>query len=247
MRRITRGKGGPGKRRSDKDGPGKDKGSSKAGRQPLGERVRTAKGRKISSTRWLERQINDPYVHEARRLGYRSRAAFKLIELDDRFHFLKKGALVLDLGAAPGGWSQIAVDRVGGKGMVVAVDILEMSPVPGVQVLHLDFTEDGAEERVLAALPGKIDLVLSDMAPPTMGHKATDHVRIISLCDAAFEFAIKILKPGGTFVAKVLQGGTEGELLARMKQHFASVRHAKPKASRSDSAETYVVATGFKG
>lgn len=242
MRRITRGKGKSGKRQSQKD-----IGGAKAGRKPLGQRVRTAKGRKISSTRWLERQLNDPYVHEARRLGYRSRAAFKVIELDDRFHFLKKGASVLDLGAAPGGWSQIAADRVGAGGSVLAVDILETTAIPGVEVLHLDFTQEGAEDRVLASLPGKIDVVLSDMAPPTMGHKATDHLRIVSLCEAAFEFSVKVLKPGGIFVAKVLQGGTEGELLTRMKQHFDSVRHAKPKASRADSAETYVVAIGFKG
>ncbi len=200
---------------------------------------------------WLERQLNDPYVHEARRLGYRSRAAFKLIELDDRFHFLKKGAAVLDLGAAPGGWSQIAADRVGKGGKVVAVDMLEMAPVPGVEILLLDFTEAGAEDRVLAALPGNtpgnIDVVLSDMAPPTTGHKPTDHLRIIGLCDTAFDFALKVLKPGGVFVAKALQGGTEGELLLRIKQHFESVRHAKPKASRADSAETYLIATGFKG
>lgn len=242
MRRITRGKGKSGKRQSQKD-----IGDSKAGRQPLGQRVRTAKGRKISSTRWLERQLNDPYVHEARRLGYRSRAAFKLIELDDRFRFLKKNASILDLGAAPGGWSQIVADRVGGGGSVLAVDILEMTGIPGVEVLHLDFTQEGAEDQVLAALPGKIDVVLSDLAPPTMGHKATDHLRIVTLCEAAFEFAIKVLKPGGIFVAKVLQGGTEGELLVRMNQHFETVRHAKPKASRADSAETYVFATGFKG
>lgn len=242
MRRITRGKGKSGKRQSQKD-----IGDSKAGRQPLGQRVRTAKGRKVSSTRWLERQLNDPYVHEARRLGYRSRAAFKLIELDDRFRFLKKNASILDLGAAPGGWSQIVADRVGGGGSVLAVDILEMTGIPGVEVLHLDFTQEGAEDQVLAALPGKIDVVLSDLAPPTMGHKATDHLRIVTLCEAAFEFAIKVLKPGGIFVAKVLQGGTEGELLVRMNQHFETVRHAKPKASRADSAETYVFAAGFKG
>lgn len=242
MRRIDRSKA---------KGKKSAKGGSGAGRDGLHERVRSAKGRKISSTRWLERQLNDPYVQQAKALGYRSRAAFKIIELDDRFRFLKRGARVLDLGAAPGGWSQIASDRVGREGIVVAVDILEMDNLSDVEFMHLDFTEPEAEGAIRAVIAATgadgVDVVLSDMAPATTGHRATDHVRIVSLCDAAFDFALQILTPGGTFVAKVLQGGTEGALLTRMKEHFKTVRHAKPKSSRPESAETYVVATGFRG
>ncbi len=215
----------------------------------LAERVKTAKGRKSSSTRWLQRQLNDPYVAEARRLGYRSRAAFKLIQLDDRFHFLSPGKRVLDLGAAPGGWTQVAAARVkalDGRGQVVALDVLEMEPLPGATVLLADFLDETTPGRVKAELGGPVDVVLSDMAAPTTGHPATDHLRIVALCEAAFLLAVEVLAPGGVFVAKVFQGGAEGELLAALKRSFASVRHAKPPASRSESAETYVVATGFR-
>jgi 23S rRNA (uridine2552-2'-O)-methyltransferase len=223
-------------------------GSGRTGRIKV--RVRTAKRRSTSSTRWLERQLNDPYVEKARAEGYRSRAAYKLIELDDRFHLLKPGARVVDLGAAPGGWSQVAAARVGsagGKGRVVAIDILEMDAIPGVEVLHLDFLDDAAPERLTAALGGPADVVLSDMAPATTGHRQTDHMRIMALCEAALDFARQVLAPGGSFLAKVLRGGTEGALLADMKRDFAAVRHVKPPASRADSAELYVLATGFRG
>jgi 23S rRNA (uridine2552-2'-O)-methyltransferase len=210
-------------------------------------RVKTARRRKASSTRWLQRQLNDPYVAEARRKGYRSRAAFKLIEIDDRFGLLKRGARVVDLGAAPGGWSQVAAERVGGGGLVIAVDINEMDAIAGVTFQMLDFTDEEAPATVEAALGGPVDLVLSDMAAPATGHPPTDHLRIMALCEAALDFAAGVLKPGGAFVAKVLQGGTERGLLQRMKRDFAVVRHVKPPASRKDSAEMYVVATGFRG
>jgi 23S rRNA (uridine2552-2'-O)-methyltransferase len=209
--------------------------------------VRLKKGRfKPSSARWLERQLADPYVAEARRRGYRSRAAFKLAELDDRFHFLKPGGRVVDLGAAPGGWTQVAVERTRG-GRVVALDVNLMDPLPGAVVLCQDFLDDDAPAVLRAALDGSADAVLSDMAAPTTGHAATDHLRIMALCEAALEFAAEVLAPGGTFVAKIFQGGTEAALLARMKKLFAAVRHAKPPASRGESAEMYVVATGFRG
>lgn len=207
-------------------------------------RVKTAKGRKTSSTRWLQRQLNDPYVEAAKRRGYRSRAAFKLIGIDDKCGLLKEGARVLDLGAAPGGWSQVAVERAG-AGNVFAVDILPMEPVPGAQTLQLDFLEPDAPERIRALLGGPVDVVLSDMAAPATGHKQTDHLRIMALCEAAFEFAKEVLAPGGAFCAKVLQGGTEQQLLGEMRRCFAAVRHVKPEASRAESAEMYVVATGF--
>jgi 23S rRNA (uridine2552-2'-O)-methyltransferase len=210
-------------------------------------RVKTARRRKASSTRWLQRQLNDPYVAEARRKGYRSRAAFKLIEIDDRFGLLKRGARVVDLGAAPGGWSQVAAERVGDRGLVIAVDLAEMDAIAGVNFLLLDFTDEEAPATVEAALGGPVDLVLSDMAAPATGHPPTDHLRIMALCEAALDFAAGVLKPGGAFVAKVLQGGTERGLLQRMKRDFAVVRHVKPPASRKDSAEMYVVATGFRG
>ncbi len=220
-----------------KKGPG--------GRQPT-QRVKTAKGRKISSTRWLQRQLNDPYVAEAYRLGFRSRAAFKLIELDDRFHFLGAGKRVVDLGAAPGGWTQVAQARVGSGGRVVAIDLIEMEAVPGAIVLQGDFLDDDAPGRLLDALGGAADIVLSDMAPPSTGHPGTDHLRIVALCEAALEFAVEALAPGGVFVAKVLQGGTENMLLAAIKRDFEKVRHAKPPSSRAASAELYVVARGFR-
>jgi 23S rRNA (uridine2552-2'-O)-methyltransferase len=216
-------------------------------RRELKERLRTARGRPLASQRWLTRQINDPYVHEARKQGYRSRAAFKLIQLDERFRLLKPGMRVLDLGAAPGGWTQVAAARAGSSGAVVAVDILPMAPMAGVTVLELDFLAADAEQKVLDALGGPVDIVLSDMAPSATGHKQTDHLRIMALCEAAADFAVRVLAPGGAFVCKVWQGGTESGLLAGLKRRFAQVRHAKPDASRKESAETYLVATGFKG
>jgi 23S rRNA (uridine2552-2'-O)-methyltransferase len=230
---------------------GKPKFGGKTGGRMLTERVRTARKRSVSSTRWLQRQLNDPYVVEAKRQGYRSRAAFKLIELDDRFHFLRPGKRVVDLGAAPGGWTQVAVERVraldprGGK--VVGLDILEWAPVPGAIVLTHDFLDDDAPRVLKEALGGPADVVLSDMAAPTTGHSATDHLRIVHMCEVALDFALDVLAPGGTFIAKVFKGGTERDLLDLLKRSFETVRHAKPPASRAESAETYVVATGFRG
>jgi 23S rRNA (uridine2552-2'-O)-methyltransferase len=219
------------------------------GGRELKVRVKTAKKRSHSSTLWLERQLNDPYVARAKREGYRSRAAFKLIEIDDKFHFLKTGARVVDLGAAPGGWSQIAATRVRaqeGRGRVVAIDILEMGAVPGVDFILLDFLDAAAPALLKDKLGGPADVVLSDMAANATGHRRTDHLKIMGLVEAAAEFAREVLAPGGTFLAKVLQGGTENELLAALKRDFAAVRHVKPAASRSDSSELYVVATGFR-
>jgi 23S rRNA (uridine2552-2'-O)-methyltransferase len=208
-------------------------------------RVETAAGRKLSSTRWLARQLNDPYVSEARRLGYRSRAAFKLIQLDDRFRLLRPGATVVDLGAAPGGWTQVALARAKG-GRVVGIDIQPMAPIAGAVLMELDFLAADAAARLESTLDGQADLVLSDMAAPATGHRPTDHRRIMALAEAAYAFAAEVLAPGGSFVAKVLQGGTERELLAALKLDFAAVRHAKPPASRAESAEVYVVATGYR-
>ena len=227
--------------------------SSKAkggGARQLNERVRTAKGRKLSSSRWLERQLNDPYVAAAKRDGLRSRAAYKLIEMDDAHGFLKPGARVVDLGAAPGSWSQIAAGRVKsaeGQGMVVALDILDMDAIPGVEFLKLDFEDDDAIGQIHSRLGKHADVVLSDMAPGATGHKRTDHLRIIGLTELALDFAKDVLVPGGTFLAKVWQGGSERELLQTMKRLFATVRHVKPEASRKDSSELYVLATGFRG
>jgi 23S rRNA (uridine2552-2'-O)-methyltransferase len=212
--------------------------------------VRRRKGRTLSSKLWLDRQLNDPYVARAKREGYRSRAAYKLAEIDDRARFLKPGARVVDLGAAPGGWSQVAAKRVRaeeGQGRVFAIDILETPPIPGVEVLHRDFLDSRAPDELKARLGGPADIVLSDMAPNTTGHRQTDHLRIMALAEAAADFAREVLAPGGTFLAKVLQGGTQGELLAALKRDFASVKHVKPPASRPDSAELYVLATGFRG
>jgi 23S rRNA (uridine2552-2'-O)-methyltransferase len=213
-------------------------------------RVKTAAKRKVSSQRWLERQLNDPYVAASKRDGYRSRAAYKLKEIDEKHRFLKPGAAVIDLGAAPGGWSQIAAERtqsIAGKGQVVAIDVSPMENLAGVEVLHLDFMAEDAETRLKALLrDGQADVVLSDMAAPTIGHTRTDHLRIMGLAEAAAHFACDVLRPGGTFVAKVLQGGTERDLLDLLKKRFATVRHVKPPASRSDSAELYVLATGFR-
>ena len=220
---------------------------SRGGRD-LKVRVRSG-GRTQASRRWLERQLNDPYVARARREGLRSRAAFKLMEIDDRAKLLKPGAKVVDLGAAPGGWSQVAAKRVraGNGGRVVAIDLLAMDPLPGVDFLQLDFLDPDAPERLKALLGGAADVVLTDMAANATGHRATDHLKIMGLAEAAAEFAREVLKPGGAFLAKVLQGGTEVELLASLKRDFASVKHVKPAASRSDSAELYVLATGFRG
>jgi 23S rRNA (uridine2552-2'-O)-methyltransferase len=226
-------------------------GQGQSGSRKLTVRVRTAKGRKIASTRWLQRQLNDPYVEEARRQGYRSRAAFKLAEIDDKYHLLKPGMIVVDLGAAPGGWSQIAAQRVGltaDKGKVVALDLVAMEPVSGVIQLTLDMTDADSPDRIREALDGKpAHVVLSDMHAPAMGHKSTDHLRIMSLVEAALDLAEEILAPGGAFLCKVLQGGADKELVARLNRSFAKVRHVKPKASRADSAEMYVLATGFRG
>jgi 23S rRNA (uridine2552-2'-O)-methyltransferase len=208
-------------------------------------RVR-AKGLKASSSRWLERQLNDPYVAQAKSKGYRSRAAFKLLELDDKFHFLRPGARVLDLGAAPGGWSQVARARIGAKGSVVGVDVLDMEPIAGVQLMKLDMTSAEAPSAIRAALSGPADVVVSDMAAPTTGHRATDHLRTTVLFEAALDLAEEILKPGGAFVGKVFQGGAAPELLARLKKSFREVRHVKPPASRAESVELYLVALGFR-
>ncbi|RIA56635.1 RlmE family RNA methyltransferase [Dichotomicrobium thermohalophilum] len=224
------------------------RGASGRGRRDMTVRVRTARGRKASSTRWLQRQLNDPYVAAARREGYRSRAAYKLIEIDDKHQLLKAGAVVVDLGAAPGGWSQVAAQRVMPGGKVIAIDLLEMNPLPDVTVLQGDFLEDTGLEAVNAALAGqKADVVLSDMAPSSTGHRQTDHLRTVALAEAALDFALRVLAPDGTFLAKVFQGGAERDMLDLLKRSFASVRHVKPKASRAESPETYVLATGFRG
>ena len=224
----------------------RDKGGSA---RPMAVRVKTGKGRKLSSKLWLERQLNDPYVARAKREGYRSRAAFKLAEMDDKARFLKKGARVIDLGAAPGGWSQVAAMRVGapGQGRVVAIDLLPMEPVAGVDFVQLNFLNHTAPDKLKGMLGGGADVVLSDMAANATGHRKTDHLKIMALVETAFEFAREVLAPGGTFLAKVLQGGTEGALLAALKRDFATVKHVKPPASRSDSAELYLLATGFRG
>ncbi len=230
-------------------GGGNKKGSGQpsAASRGLHTRVKTAKGRRLSSTRWLQRQLNDPYVQEAKRLGYRSRAAFKLIELDDKFHFLKPGLKIIDLGAAPGGWTQVSMERIGSKGHVVGIDLQEIDSVPGADLIQGDFMDDDAPDRLKALLDGPADIVLSDMAASSTGHPQTDHLRIMALLEVAADFATDVLAPGGTFVGKVLQGGAENELLTQLKRNFKTVKHAKPPASRSDSAEVYVVAMGFRG
>jgi 23S rRNA (uridine2552-2'-O)-methyltransferase len=210
-------------------------------------RVKTGKGRSLSSKLWLERQLNDPYVARAKREGFRGRAAFKLIEIDDRNHLFKKGARVVDLGAAPGGWSQVAAKRVGAGGKIVGIDLLDMPPIAGVDFVRLDFLDPSAPERLKAMLGGSADVVLSDMAANATGHRRTDHLKIMALAEAAAEFAREVLAPGGAFLCKVLQGGTEATLLASLKRDFASVKHVKPAASRTDSAELYLLATRFRG
>ncbi|MCF4098052.1 RlmE family RNA methyltransferase [Maritalea mediterranea] len=227
------------------------KAKSKASDRSLKTRVKTAKGRKISSTLWLQRQLNDPYVQRAKKEGRRSRAAYKLIELNEKHNILRPGMRVVDLGCAPGGWCEVATEIMGADAddpKIVGIDYLEMEPMPGVIFLQKDFNDDDAPEMLIDALGGhKVDLVLSDMAAPTTGHKATDHLRIMALVELAADFAIQILKPDGAFVAKVFQGGTENELLAHLKRHFKSTFHAKPPASRQDSSESYLIAKGFKG
>lgn len=221
--------------------------SKKPGRRTTRDasvRVKKTNQRTTSSARWLQRQLNDPYVHEAQRLGYRARSAFKLIELDDKLKFIKKGCTVVDLGAAPGGWSQVALER--GASKVIGLDLLPIDPLPGVTFLQMDFMNDDAPEALIMAMGSGADVVLSDMAPNTMGHRQTDHLRIMALVEAAYEFATQVLKPGGTFVSKIFQGGAQGDLLAMMKADFATVKHVKPPASRKESAEQYVVATGFR-
>ena len=216
----------------------------KTGRE-LTQKVKHAKTRKNSSNQWLERHINDPYVQKANREGYRSRAAYKLKEIDEKYHLLKPGMKVVDLGAAPGGWCQVAVEKKCAH--IVAIDLLEIDPIDGVTFMQLDFMDDTAPDKLKAALDGYADVVMSDIAPNTIGHHQTDHLRIMALVEAAYEFATEVLRPEGSFVAKVFQGGTENDLLARMKKSFKSVRHVKPPASRKESSEGFVVATGFKG
>ena len=229
--------------------------NSGRGQRDLRVKVKTARGRKLSSTLWLERQLNDPYVKRAQVDGYRGRAAYKILELDDKFRFLVPGARVVDLGCAPGGWCQVAVQRINalgtrqGKkvGTILGVDLQEVESIPGAEIHVLDFMEDDADAKVKAWLNGPADVVMSDMAAASSGHKQTDHLRIIALCEVAAYFAFDVLTPGGTFVAKVLAGGAEGELQALLKQKFTKVINMKPPASRSSSSEKFVVATGFRG
>jgi 23S rRNA (uridine2552-2'-O)-methyltransferase len=231
------------------------KGGTGRGNRSLSVRVKTARGRKLSSTRWLQRQLNDPYVQRAKKDGYRGRAAYKILEIDDRFRFLVPGARVVDLGCAPGGWCQVAVDRVNAlgaksgkaRGTVLGVDLQEVEAIAGADLMQLDFLDEGADEAVRERLGGQADVVLSDMAAAASGHRQTDHIKIMDLAETAALFAFDVLAPGGVFVAKVLQGGTEGTLLALLKRRFSKVQHIKPPASRKDSAEMFVVATGFWG
>ncbi|NOC44616.1 RlmE family RNA methyltransferase [Ruegeria sp. HKCCD7559] len=231
------------------------KNNSGRGQRDLKVKVKTARGRKLSSTRWLERQLNDPYVKRAQSEGYRGRAAYKILELDDKFRFLVPGARVVDLGCAPGGWCQVAVKRVNalgeksGKriGTVLGIDLQEVEPIAGAEIHVLDFMEDDADQKVKDWLGGQADVVMSDMAAASSGHKQTDHLRIMALCETAAYFAFDVLEEGGTFVAKVLAGGAEGDLQKLLKQKFQKVAHVKPPASRSDSSEKFVVATGFRG
>ena len=235
--------------------PPRKKGNSGRGQRDLTVRVKSARGRNMSSTLWLKRQLNDPYVQRAKAEGYRGRAAFKILELDDKFHFLVPGARVVDLGCAPGGWLQVAVPRINAlgdrpgkaQGRIIGIDLQEVEPVPGAEIHQLDFLDDGADDQVKAWLGGPADVVMSDMAASASGHKQTDHLRIMALCEAAAELAFDVLAPGGTFVAKVLAGGAEGDLQKRLKQMFTKVDNVKPPASRSDSSEKFVVARGFRG
>lgn len=235
--------------------PSTGKNTSGRGQRDLKVKVKTARGRKASSTRWLQRQLNDPYVKRAQAEGYRGRAAFKILELDDRYGFLVPGARVVDLGCAPGGWCQVAVPRINalgeksGKpvGRIIGLDLQEVEPIAGAEIHQLDFMEDGADDQVKEWLGGPADVVMSDMAASSSGHKQTDHLRIVALCEAAAELAFDVLAPGGTFVAKVLAGGAEGGLQQTLKQRFDKVANVKPPASRADSSEKFVVATGFRG
>lgn len=219
-------------------------GGDAAGRG-MGQRLKTADKRSLSSQQWLERQLADPYVQRAKAEGWRSRAAFKLIEIDDRFHLIRKGSRIVDLGCAPGGWVQVAMKR--GAAAVAGVDLLAVEPIPGAELIQADFTEPGVGERLIDLLGGAPDLVLSDMAHNTTGHRDTDHLKIIALIEMAADFAVQHLKPGGAFVAKTFQGGAVGDVLLALKGRFTEVKHVKPKASRKDSSEVYLVATGFKG
>ena len=231
------------------------KGSSGRGQRDLTVKVKTARGRKMSSTLWLQRQLNDPYVAQAKAEGYRGRAAYKIRDLDDRFGFFSPGARVVDLGCAPGGWCQVAVPRINALGekpakpigRIIGIDIQPVEPIPGAELHVLDFLDDGADDKVKAWLGGPADVVLSDMAASASGHKQTDHLRIIALCEAAAQLAFDVLRPGGTFVAKVLAGGAESDLQRRLKQSFDKVDNVKPPSSRSDSSEKFVVARGFRG
>jgi len=228
---------------SDKDKPKKSK---QGGHRQLHVNVKTARGRKSSSTKWLQRQLNDPYVQMAKKDGYRSRAAYKLIDIDDKFHILKNGQNIIDLGAAPGGWTQVAVQRVKG-GKIIGIDLQEIDEIPGATLIQHDFMEDDAPEILAKALDGgKANVVLSDMAAPACGHAPTDHIRIMALCEIAFDFAVNYLEEGGAFAAKILRGGAEKELLDALKKSFKMVKHFKPESSRKDSAEMYIVATGFR-
>lgn len=218
-----------------------------AGSRGLHVRVKTADKRSVSSTRWLQRQLNDPYVAKARAEGYRSRAAFKLIDLDEKFQLLKPGMRIVDLGCAPGGWTQVAVAKIGPTGTVVGCDLLPVPEIPGATLIVQDFLADDAPEIMKNLLGGRANLVMSDMAANTTGHTPTDHIRIMHLCELAYVFATEVLEPGGAFICKVLKGGTESQLLKQMQKDFTSVKHAKPKSSRADSAESYVVALGFRG
>ncbi len=228
--------------------------TSGRGQRDLRVKVKSARGRRLSSTLWLERQLNDPYVKKARAEGYRGRAAYKIMELDEKYRFLRPGARVVDLGCAPGGWLQVAVPRINAlgtrkgkaRGRIIGIDLQEVEPVPGAEIHRLDFLDQGADDAIRAWLGGKADVVMSDMAAASSGHKQTDHLRIMALCEAAAELAFDVLDEGGTFVAKVLAGGAEGDLQKRLKQRFARVANVKPAASRADSSEKFVVATGFR-
>ena len=239
--RRSSGRGGP------RGGGGHERNVSRPSGRGLTVRVKSANKRTVSSARWLERQLNDPYVAEAKKQGYRSRAAFKLLQLDDKYHFLKPGARVVDLGAAPGGWCQVAVDRVGERGKVIGIDLLPMDAIPGADLIQMDFMDDAAPDELKRRLGGLANVVLSDMAASATGHAQTDHLKIMLLAETAYAFAKDVLAPHGVFICKVLQGGATGELLKLLKRDFAEVKHVKPPASRSDSAEIYVVALNFRG